>query len=178
MHFLTADETELIQVGPDLLIVNHLGKEYHWEAFKPTILDNLRKYCAVANPKGFRRMGLRYLNRIILPPGDEAALETYFNAYPKLPETLPQHIQSLLVQVDIPMESYGGHLRFAFGTLPSEEPKSFTFMLDLDFYTPSKLLPAVDSTEKWLENAHSRIELAFESFVTEKTHKEIFRENV
>ena len=56
-----------MQVGPHFLAVNHLQPYPHWQSFKSLIFDNLHFYRRVANPTGFKRIGLRYINRIATP---------------------------------------------------------------------------------------------------------------
>lgn len=64
MQFLRSDKTALVQVGPDFLTINHLKPYPTWEEFKPLIIGNLKIYQEVAKPKGFKRIGLRYINKI------------------------------------------------------------------------------------------------------------------
>lgn len=80
MQFFSSDKSALVQVGPDLLTVNHLKPYPTWELFKPLILKNLEIYQAITKPKGFKRIGLRYINKIEF---DEHPIELteYFNYY-------------------------------------------------------------------------------------------------
>ena len=61
-QFFSADEQSLIQVGPDLLVVNRRRPYSAWEDFKPRIREAFRVYDEIAKPKGFRRIGLRFLS--------------------------------------------------------------------------------------------------------------------
>ena len=95
IQFYKRDKTALIQVAPDLLVVNQLKPYMTWAKFKPMILDSLQKYRDIANPKGFKRVGLRYINKINIK-AETIELSDYFDFYPYIPKNLPQlHISFL-----------------------------------------------------------------------------------
>jgi len=53
MQFLREDERALIQVGPDLLAVNHLEPYPTWQEFLPLIHRGFDAYCRAADPSNF-----------------------------------------------------------------------------------------------------------------------------
>jgi len=53
VQFLRPDESMLVQVGPDLLSINHLTPYSNWDIFNQVILSNFEKYVEIINPKGF-----------------------------------------------------------------------------------------------------------------------------
>jgi uncharacterized protein (TIGR04255 family) len=175
MQFVREDETALVQVGPDLLAVNQLRPYPSWEEFKKLTVEQLRIYQHVAMPKRFRRLGLRYINRIDIP-GEKVDLDEYFIMLPRIPEKVPQELNSLLLQVEIPYPRPRGLLRLVFGTAPTKKQHEQTFMLDLDFYLEGDDLPAFERVEEWLEAAHERVKIAFDSSFTDKTHRQVFEE--
>lgn len=130
MQFFRKDKTALIQVGPDLLTVNHLKPYPMWEVFKPLILDNLNKYHEVAKPKGFKRLVLRYINKIDIPE-KSIGLSDYFNYYPYLPKELPQIHYAFSARVEIPYEENRDRILLTFGSIISEKPDMVSFLLDL-----------------------------------------------
>ena len=103
MQFLRKDKSALVQVGPDMLAVNHLKPYPGWEVFKPLILDNLNKYIEVAKPKGLKRLGLRYINKIDLPE-QTIKMQDYFNYFTLIPKELPQTHENFSARVEIPHE--------------------------------------------------------------------------
>lgn len=167
MQFFRKDKSALIQVGPDLLVVNHLKPYPAWEVFKPLILDNLNKYIAVAQPKGFKRIGLRYINKIDIP---EKSIETtdYFNFYPHIPVELPQIHEAFNIRVEIPHQENRDRILLTFVSTIPEKPEVLSFLLDLDYVMilPEKV--AVEQAGEWLEQAHEIIESTFEACITDK----------
>jgi uncharacterized protein (TIGR04255 family) len=177
MQFLRDDESALIQIGPDFLAVNQLHPYQSWKAFKTIILENVRIYREIADPRTLIRIGLRYINRIDIARM-KMQLGEYFQTMPQVPKSIPQDLESFLLQIEVPYNDPVGHLRLMFGTAPPATAENLTFMLDLDFYTLADKCPPIDMADEWIEAAHSRVEEAFDASFTEKTHKEVFEEEL
>src|SRR5450759_1726858 len=93
MQFLREDGRALVQVGPDLLVVNHLKPYSGWRIFKADITRSLATYCDTAQPRGIQRIGLRYINKIEFPyPSVE--IEDYLLSAPRIPSEIPQTFTS------------------------------------------------------------------------------------
>lgn len=175
MQFLRADGSALVQIGPHLLAVNHLAPNPHWEDVKPLIFEMFETYQRIAHPAGFKRIGLRYINRIEIP---EASFNfsDYFNFLPAIPKEIPaSDFGSLFMRIELPYLKDNGRLFLTLGTAPDVKPETNVFILDLDFFThiPSEL--ALDGVQGWIETAHQHIETAFEACLTDKL-RELFEE--
>jgi uncharacterized protein (TIGR04255 family) len=168
MQFYSEDRIALIQVAPNLLAVNHLKPYPTWAVFKPMILDALNIYKDVVNPKGFRRIGLRYINRIaVQAPSIE--VEDYVSFYAPVPEGLPQVHKSFLARVEIPYDDRGDLMVITVGDASPEKPNETAIILDLDYNEGIPEAILMETCEEWIEQAHSRLEKAFESCITEKS---------
>ncbi len=167
MQFFRPDKSALVQVGPDLLTVNHLTPYPTWELFKPLILKNLEIYQAIAKPKGFKRIGLRYINKIEF---DEHPLELtdYFNYYPFIPTNLPQMHETFQVRVEIPYEGGRDRLLLTFTSAIPEKPDVLSLLLDLDYIMAIPERIALNQVSDWIEKAHTTVENAFEACITDK----------
>lgn len=167
MQFFRSDKSALVQVGPDLLTVNHLKPYPTWELFKPLILKNLEIYQAIAKPKGFRRIGLRYINKIEF---DEHPLELtdYFNYYPFIPTNLPQMHETFQIRVEIPYEEGLDRLLLTFASAIPEKPDILSLLLDLDYIMAIPDRIALNQVSDWIEKAHTMVENAFEACITNK----------
>ena len=175
MQFVRADETALVQVGPHLLVINQLRSYPRWSEFKPLVLDTFEVYRKVAGPTGFRRIGIRYINHIQVPTS-EVGLSTYFNFWPRLPAPIVSDpIRALLLRVDLAQESYLGHLVMTLATAPNDGQGGSALILDLDFATTSTQEIALDAVGDWVEQAHDRIEIAFEACLTDRL-RDLFEE--
>ncbi len=174
MQFVRADETAMVQVGPNLLVVNHLAPYPHWAEFKPIIFDTLSVYQNVAKPAGFNRIGLRYINRIVIP-GTDFDFATYFTVQPCLPDTIDVPFRSLFLRLELPYADNNGSLLLTLASTPSESPEMASFILDFDFVTTDASELTVDTARIWVEQAHNRIEEAFEACITDDLRK-LFKE--
>lgn len=167
MQFFRANKTALVQVGPDLLTINHLKPYPTWESFKPLILNNLGIYQEVAKPKGFKRIGLRYINRIEFDRGP-IELSDYFNYYLFIPKGLPQIHDVFNVRIEIPYEDGREHLLLTLASMVPEKQGILTLLLDLDYIMTISESVSLEQTAVWLEKAHTIVETAFEACITDK----------
>ena len=176
LQFVREDKSALIQVGPDLLTVNHLRPYTDWPTFKAMIQRSFEEYQAVAKPKGFRRVGLRYINRLEIPD-PSVEIEEYVQAVPKIPDSLPQLFAKWAQQVVIPFEEKNGWLVLQTGSAREEEStESHPFMLDLDFRTLDPQQVSLETAMEWIETAHKVVEESFEACITEKS-RALFEES-
>ncbi len=174
MQFLSKNKTILVQTGPDLLVVNHLKPYPTWHKFYPIILKNLKQYQEIARPKSFKRIGLRYINKIEIAE-KSVELADYFNYYPFLPEKLPQTHETFNVRVGIPFVEGRDRLLLTLASTSSKKPDSIAFVLDLDYVMVSPEKVEIEKTEEWIEEAHTEIEKGFEACITEKC-RDLFKE--
>jgi uncharacterized protein (TIGR04255 family) len=167
MQFYRSDKSALVQVGPDLLTVNHLKPYPSWEVFKPIIFDNFEKHRDIAKPKGFKSIALRYINKINF---DERLIELgdYFNYYPLIPKDLPQTHGAFSTHIEIPYESERDRLLLVFATVAPEKPDSISLLLDINYAMVIPERITLDLASEWVEMAHTRIEIAFEACITER----------
>jgi uncharacterized protein (TIGR04255 family) len=179
MQFLNDEETRLVQVWPNTLAINRLKPYGSWNTYKEEILSQLKVYQQVSGQDGLTRIGLRYINRIELPASEPqgADLGAYLVSIPKVSTSIPQAYRSFLMQLDIPYEDDPPtNLRLILGTVPPQVADSVAVMLDLDMVTEPEHVPSLDSVSDWLEKAHGRLEEAFDSSLTDRTHKDLLQE--
>ena len=174
MQFLREDERVLIQVGPDLLAVNHLKPYPTWQEFLPLIQSGFSAYREAANPEGIRRIGLRYINRIEIP-GPSIEVEDYFSFYPFVGPNLPQQHGPFIVGIQIPYEGERDVLRLQLANASAETPDIVPMMLDLDYFLAKPGKVSLDAISEWLEIAHNHVEEAFEACITDRL-RQLFEE--
>ena len=167
VQFYRKDQTALIQVGPDLFVVNHLKPYPTWAVFKPLILGNFEAYKGVANPRGFKRIGLRYINKIIFN-AESVKLEDYFNFFPAIPKDLPQLHEGFICRVEIPYSNNFYRIIITISNAAPDAPITLPIILDLDYILTVQEGIPMEGFEGWLEQAHSTIEKTFESCITDK----------
>lgn len=134
MQFHRKDKTALIQVAPDLLVINHLKPYPTWSKFKPLILLALQIYNKVANPKGFKQIGLRYINKINIE-SESVELSEYVDFYPYVPKGLPQLHTNFLSRVEIPYFNNRDRMVVTIGSDVPKIPNTLSIILDIDYIT-------------------------------------------
>lgn len=174
-QFYRKDKTALIQIAPDLLVINQLKPYPSWNKFKPMILNNFEKYKSITNPKRFRRIGLRYINVVEFKNVQKIKFEEYFQYYPFIPGGMLQNYSSFLMKVEFPYEDDKEQLALSLATTPSKEPDTISLVLDVDYSMMNPQFISFDKISDWLDKAHERIEKAFESCITDKL-RETFEE--
>ncbi|MBC7233980.1 MAG: TIGR04255 family protein [Chloroflexi bacterium] len=174
MQFLREDEKALIQVGPNLLAVNHLKPYPTWRGFLPLIRQGFNAYLAAANPKGIQRIGLRYINRIELP-GKRVELADYLEFRPFVGERLPQDYGPFIVGIQIPFEASRDFLRLQLASAVAGKPETVALMLDLDYFLAQPSAVSQDQVFDWIKLAHDHVEEVFEACITERL-RQMFEE--
>lgn len=167
IQFHKKDKTALIQVAPDLLVVNQLKPYPTWKRFKPLILRALDVYEKIANPKGFNRIGLRYINKIDTD-ADYVELSEYFDFYPYLPKKLPQIHTNVISRVEIPYYNGRDQMLITIANAPQEIPEKISILLDIDYVMNKPGDLEIKDAGEWIEHAHSSVEDAFESCIKDK----------
>jgi uncharacterized protein (TIGR04255 family) len=170
VQFLRKDRSALLQVGPNLLTVNHLRPYPTWQRFRALIAEQLEVYRNVAQPKSIQRIGLRYINRIEVPqlePGIPIEIEHYLIAAPGLPETLKgRTLVNFGQRVEIDIREAKGILVLQSSSVLPESEGNVAFLLDLDFITANGTDTDLADAMLWVERAHARIEEAFLACIT------------
>jgi len=174
MQFLREDERALVQVDRDLLAVNHLKPYPTWQEFLPLIEHGFSAYRDVAQPKGFERIGLRYINRIEIP-GQPVDLAHYLEFRPFVGPSLPQDYGPFMVGIEAPYQNGRDRLRLQLATAAITKPDALAVMLDLDYFLAEPGAVQLDNVLAWIDAAHGRVEEAFEACITDRL-RHIFEE--
>lgn len=165
MQFLKSDGSAMVQIGPDLLGINVQTPYPGWPNFFKLISEQFQIYTEMASPRGFKRIGLRYINRIEFQ-SDEIEITKYFRYYPHLPEDIEQSHGPFSMSV---VHSFDGGRNALVIVLANVIPSQhLTYVLDLDYsLTQSDKVQLVDGLQ-WTESAHARIEDMFEASITDE----------
>jgi len=167
IQFVRENNSAMVQVGPDLLSVNVSAPYPGWETFETLIRRQFEIYLKTAHPSGFKRIGLRYINRVVF---QASGIETtdYFYYYPQLPKTVAQMHGPFSMRVLHEYEGGRDVLNLQMGHLPPIG-QNLVIALDLDYYLAKPGTVELPRGLEWVSTAHSRIEEMFEACITDKT---------
>lgn len=166
--FKSEDETRLVQVGANVLVVNQLRPYPHFEAWSGVLLEMLTVYRDVARPVSIARLGMRYINRIEIALAS-LQMEDYFRVYPAMPSELGASHGKFLIRLQFPGRVGGHEILLTLGEAPEERPDVQAFVLDLYTVFPLGGSSSFDVIEQRLRDAHENIEWVFEHTITDAT---------
>lgn len=155
------DKTAIVQVGPDILVVNHLAPYPLWENFRSLILRIFSEYIDLYGDFTLlSRIGLRYINQIpISPEGFE--ISRFITLEPNLTGVIDRPLSSFHQRYDLSYESLKAVLIHQTGINETQEGE-FAIILDLDFNSQEvDTLKEISEIEKWLDEAHQHLYEAF-----------------
>lgn len=169
MQFVSDEKHRMIQLAQDLLVVNQLAPYPHFEQWEPDVYRALRTYQELAQPKNVVRVGLRYINRVLIPE-KQIRMEDYFTIYPNFPQRLGDAHGSFLVRVEVPQSAQNHTVVITFGTAPPPLPQDAAQAFMLDLYDIFATNVPVDEgmIKREVRRAHDNIIVSFEDSITDK----------
>ena len=168
LQLLNDDGKRLLSLGPDVLSINVLRPYDNWENFRPRVEAAITAYREVANPQAVARIGVRYINKIVLP-GTEIDLGTYFRCGPPTAEDLPKRMGGFMSRVEYVYDD-GVKLILTQASIEAPEASS-AFLLDLDTIWEGTEPLGLDDVMATVDLLHEREGFAFEATITEEARK-------
>jgi uncharacterized protein (TIGR04255 family) len=153
------DGSAMVQVGPHMLAINQLVPYPGWEAFLDLSMRIYGDYAGVCGHCGLSRIGLRYINQIVLS-GDACDLAEYTTLDPPLKGALSRPLAAFYQRYELQHESPPGILVHQTGIQKAGSERHL--MIDLDFGSVglTGTVPVTGITS-WLNAAHERIHETF-----------------
>jgi uncharacterized protein (TIGR04255 family) len=136
-----------------------------WDEFRPRISRALDAYWTVIQPQGVARIGIKYINKLVVP-GEVATAKEYLKC--ALPEVdgLPNHLLNLMSRVEYAYPD-GVRLILSQGKVENE------FILDIDVILESRVALAREDTDAKIDDLRVREREVFEAVITDKA-RELF----
>lgn len=168
IQFPTKDGTRLVSIGNNTLTISVLRPYEGWTKFKPRIENALAAYRKITNPEAVTRIGLRYINRIVvLEPKQNPS--KFFNYNLSDDEVLKAKIVSFLKRFEYVAKN-GAKLLITHALIEPSSPERTEFILDIDTIWDSAPLE-FEKVMETTENLHGVEGGAFEAIITEETRK-------
>ncbi|MCK4591205.1 MAG: TIGR04255 family protein [Candidatus Latescibacteria bacterium] len=154
-----SDGSAMVQIGENLLAINHLRPYPNWGNFREIILKNLQNYREVTEEVPLKRIGLRYINQIKVPQG-EFETSDFITLEPPLSGSLDRPLSSFYQRYELVQDSPPGVLIHQTGIQRTEEQT--VIMLDLDFGSEDvEHVTNAEEVKNWLNSTHTRVLEAF-----------------
>jgi uncharacterized protein (TIGR04255 family) len=168
IQFPTADGTRLVSIGRNTLAISMLKPYEGWESFKPRIERALDAYRQIASPENVTRIGIRYINRIIVQEKN-ADPSKFFNYDLSNDPILKAKITSFMKRFEFE-NSAGDKLLITHAALLPSNAEHTEFILDIDTIWDRAPLDFEKAIEK-MEHLHEVEGAAFEKIITEEARK-------
>ncbi len=178
VQLFTEDGKRIVAVGQDVLSI-HMLRPYQdpqrpdhsgWDEFQDRIKQALNVYWEEVQPKGVLRVGIRYLNKIVVPE-KAVAVENYLNSALPIVKGLPGHLNNFLSRVDY-VYGDGVHLVLSQRSL-NTSLNQVEFLLDLDVIWENTEPIGKDEALAKAADLRDREREAFEAVITDKA-RELF----
>ena len=176
VQLVTGDGKRMVGVGHDVLSI-HMLRPYQdlreperggWEEFRPRIETALETYSEVAHPMGVLRVGIRYINKIVIPEG-KVEVEEYLKCALPVVNGLPDDLTNFMSRVDY---TYGDDVRIVLSQGSIDAPPDYvSFLLDLDVIWENPQAVDRDLALKIVNDLRDRERVAFEAVITDKARE-------
>jgi uncharacterized protein (TIGR04255 family) len=168
IQLLSTDGTRLVSIGKNTLSVSVLRPYEGWLLFKPRIERALSAYRKVAAPQDVIRVGLRYINRIVVPTANSDP-SSYFNYNLSRDDVLDAGISNFMKRFEY-LKQGGEKLIITHATLQPSDSEKSEFILDIDTIwdrEPLNFDQVLETTEK----LHTIEGSAFEAIITDEARR-------
>lgn len=155
------DSSAMVQVGQHLLVINHLLPYAGWAEFSELIRKVLNEYLELVKSPSFRRVGLRYINRI---PQHSREIGDYTTLTPPIPPGMGRSLVNFHQRYELLYENPEGVLIHQTGMQRTQDDDT-ALLLDLDFGSVTGSVPDMEEVVPWLDSAHIRIEESFRASI-------------
>ena len=178
VQLVSDDGKRMVGVGPDVLSV-HILRPYHsplfldnggWGEFRQRIGRALEAYWKVIRPVGVLRVGVRYINKILIPQS-MVTIGKYFRCALPQVDGLPTHSIASASRTEY---TYADGIRLILSQGSIESPEDhYGYLLDIDVIWENSEAVSQDEAIAKAGDLRTREREIFESVITDKA-RELF----
>jgi uncharacterized protein (TIGR04255 family) len=144
LQFLSADERQIVQIRPEGYSFNRLAPYGSLDEYLPGIEWSWGRFREITRPVQIRGIGLRYINRMLLPmDGGQIDLPAYLNVTPLVPDRETLEFVGFLNQSSAVETETGNRVNITLATQPAEDER-LPIIFDIEVSNPG-----VRSPEEW-----------------------------
>lgn len=171
-RFVQSDKSKLVQANKDFVSIHQLKPYNGYENFKKESEKIIKNYIDITTPKSVKRIGMRYINQIIIPETN-VELSRYFRYIPQIPEEVTEGINNVLLEIQFTPRNSNHQVMTSLRSGISSMENQVVFLMDIyDILQLNNEVNTGDILES-LDEAHNNIERVFEGFITNEA-RELF----
>lgn len=170
----TKDGRSILSIGHNTLGVSVLHPYEGWENYRPRILSALEVYSDIAKQKVVSRIGLRYVNRIILPiPGAASASRFLTHVQTSILATTQEKlkVEGKLTGINSRHEfETSDHVKIfvTHATIDPVMPKTSEYLLDIDVVWDHNHIDGTGKITPVMDRLHDIEGGVFEALITDE----------
>lgn len=172
-NFLNGDNSRLIQVRMDNLILNFTGKYCGWDQFYTTSHQIWSTFIESCGDQNVSQVSLRFINKISIPEAS-VDLKEYFNIYPESVLPLPQHLSDFFMHVSMQLDNPECSLNIVQMMDKLQSDQGLSFILDLSYVKSFDQKPSEDQLWDFVSGLRMAKNRIFQDSITAKT-KDLFK---
>lgn len=128
------DTTQVAILRPDGIATSQLAPYRDWDSLSGRFNHDLTDVLAAVGDRPFRRMAVRSINRIDVPPdGPVVRYEDYLTVYPIVPSQLDP-LNTFQLSLSVPVPEVGGDATVMVYRVPGAVEGKASFIVDVDVY--------------------------------------------
>ena len=170
-QFKSEDERVIVQVGENLITINHLREYSNWEIYKPIILNIFSDFICLTNRVELRKINIRAINQIEFTKTIGFKFNNFFYFGASLPKGLDNDLNLYDMKMELNYENRRDLMTIILKNAPFVDKDKIVFFFDLSYMTNNCSTWRLEQVNNWLELAHEHLNQAFELGLSEETKK-------
>lgn len=165
-QFLSEDKKYFVQLDKGRVSIHRVKPYISWGDFNPLIKKVYTSYIKNFSPLKITRVGIRYVNEIIIPI-DNFSFDKYFTINP--PFSFLENDEQKAISIGSVFEQEKGRdaIKIQFAEKQPKEPLTTRyFMLDLDYFLSEPDI-SFEEVDSWIGKAHTTLENTFDTIFTD-----------
>lgn len=134
VRFQNSEGKNTASYNRDGFVLSRLAPYQHWDAFLDEAMWLWRIFQDMAKPEAISRIGLRFINRIELPPGD-GDFERFIDPAPQSPRDMDLPFLGFLHQESLAVPDYPYAVNLIRTIQPPLGSGGFAIIIDIDVFT-------------------------------------------
>lgn len=153
LQFVSEDDSQIVQARVAGFSFNRLAPYSSFDEYLPEIEKCWSIYCDVVRPIQVRKIGLRYINRVLLPLGGGTVnLAEYLKVSPNLPEGSGLQFADFFHQHRAGDPKTGNQANIILASQPHEDGQ-LPLLLDIEVFRHERLEP--EALSGWMDKIGS-----------------------
>lgn len=173
----TKDGKSILSVGPYTLGVSVLRPYEGWKKFRLRIINALETYTKVARQTTIKRIGLRYINRVVAPSVGASSASKYLTGV----QTMLSGTTETNRKIDGQLTAINARHEFetsdkiklfvTLATIDPTTPKTSEYLLDIDVVCDHLVIDGLDEISSMMDKLHDIEGGIFEALITNDSRK-------